>query len=554
MKKVSVSYSLLMAALMSMFFTDLAAQNKAQIHVKRNQNGVKSEETREVVIESDQSIQEILKEMGVLDELGELKEGQQIEIRIDKQDDLDGIDNIELFFDPQGLAIPPLPEFAPAPPMSARPFLGVMLKEEINGEGSDETGVVITEVIEGTAASKSGLIAGDVLLKLDGVEVNSIREVIDAVQTHQIGDEIKIDYSRDGKKKKVKAVLGEKMMEWSAPSAPDMAPGFNNENMKEYQFRFGPDSITIFCPQGPAGCIFPNDSMKICQPFSWGGEGMVVKETAFLGVTPSDEKTESGVKVNVEPETAAEKMGLQSGDVIQSINGIPVSSFDQMAEVITTIEPESEITVKVIREGREKEITGKIGKRSVSGFDDFRIFHDFKGQDEGGNYFYDYEFDMDAEDIEDSMQQLLEELDRQQEQIEAERDRIQGELDRMQENREVVIIQIRIAEISSEEAEEVNKNANPKLRTTNDLDLEQISFYPNPNDGILNLNFVTTEKKPIKIVLYNGSGEMVYLEERSGFDGNYNKTIDISDEPNGTYYLQIMQDGKSYSKKIVKGR
>lgn len=544
---------MLLAVLMSMIFTDLAAQNKAQIHIKRNQNGVKSEETREVVIDGDQSIQEILREMGVLDDLGELKEGQQIEIRIDKQDGEDQIDNIELFFDPRVLDMPALPEFAPAPPMEPRPFLGVMLKEERTGDEKTSEGVVVTEVIEGTAAEKAGLLAGDIILKLDGEDVNSISDIIGKVQDHQIGDEVKLDISRDGKKKKLKAELGEKMMEFPGPDAPN-APDWNGGNMREYQFRFGPDSITIFCPQGPAGCIFPDDSMKICQPFSWGGDGMVVKETAFLGVTPSEEQSESGVKVDVEPETSAEKMGLQSGDVILSINGISLNSFDQLAEVVSTLQPESEIVVKVLRDGREKEITGQIGKRSVSGFEDFRIFHDFKGQDEGGNYFYDYEFDMDAEDIEQRMQDLLLELDRQQEMIEDERGKIQDELERMQDDRETIIVQIRIAEISAEEAAEVNKNAEPKLRTQNDLALEQISFYPNPNDGILNLNFVTTEKQPIKVVLYNGIGEMVYLEERSGFDGNYNKTIDISDEPNGTYYLQIMQNGKSYSKKIVKGK
>lgn len=540
--------------LVSMITSDLFAQNKAQIHIKRNQNGVKSEETREIIISDDKSIQDILTEMGVLNELGELTDGQQIEIRIDKQDGLDEIDNIELFFSPESFPVPPLPEFAPAPPMAPRPFLGVMLKEESKDEPTASSGVTITEVVEGTAAERAGLLAGDIILKIDGDDVNSISDVINKVQEHQIGDEVKIDIFRDGKKKKMKAELGEKMMEWSAPPFPEMAPDWKGGNMREYQFRFGPDSITIFCPQGPAGCILPKDSMKICQPFSWGGDGMVIKETAFLGVTPSAEQPENGVKVDVEPETSAEKMGLMSGDIIKTINGSEVNSFDQLAEIISTMEPESEVQMEVIRDGRNKNISGQIGKRSVSGFDDFRIFHDFKGMDEGGNYFYDYEFDMDAEDIEQQMQQLLDELDMQQEQIDAERDRIQGELDRIQENRETIIVKIQIAEITAEEAAEVNKNANPKLSTANNLALEQISFFPNPNEGILNLTFMTSDKKPVKIVLYNGLGEMVYLEERSNFDGNYNKTIDISDEPNGTYYLQIMQDGKSYSKKIVKGR
>jgi hypothetical protein len=160
---------------------------------------------------------------------------------------------------------------------------------------------------------------------------------------------------------------------------------------------------------------------------------------------------------------------------------------------------------------------------------------------------------MDEQDIEQRMQQLLEEIEIQQSELDAEKNRIESELDRMQKEKDVVIIKIQIADITQEELEVVNQNASPKLEIDNDLSIEQISFFPNPSDGILNLNFVTTSQKPVKVVLYSGKGEVVYLEERSSFDGKYNKTIDISNEPNGTYYLQITQDGKSYSKKIVKG-
>jgi hypothetical protein len=70
---------------------------------------------------------------------------------------------------------------------------------------------------------------------------------------------------------------------------------------------------------------------------------------------------------------------------------------------------------------------------------------------------------------------------------------------------------------------------------------------------VLNLTFSLSTKAPVRVTLNNASGEMVYLEERAMFDGQYRKTIDISDEPNGTYFLQIIQDGKYYSKKIIKG-
>ncbi len=553
MKKLAYPLAVTLSFLFS--FSELIAQSKAQIHIKRNQDGVQSEETRDILLEEGQNIQDVLIQMGVLDDLGQLKSGQELEIRIDKSQGDNNLENLELFFTPPGPEMPPLPGFAPAPPMENRPFLGVMLRQNVEDENGNSTnsGVIISEVIDGTAAEKAGLMSGDVVIKIDDIEVTNVDQVIDYIQSHEIGDKIEILVKRDDKKKKFKAVLGEKAME-----APAMPPFMDDKGqmrrgeMPGYNFRFGPDSITIFCPSSP-NCVLPNDSMKICQPFSWNRDGMAVKETAFLGITPIDVPTTEGVKVNVESETSAEKMGLQDGDLIISINETKVNSFDQLAEVISQITPGSVVKLNILRDGKQKEVSGEIGVRSVSGFDDFRIFHDFKGMDEGGNYFYDYEFDMDEQDIEKRMEQLLQELEIQQSEIDQERNRIESELDRLHQEKETVIIKIQIADISKEELDEVNKKALPKLEIDNDLSIEQISFYPNPSDGILNLNFVTTSQKPVKVVLYSSRGEVVYLEERSSFDGKYNKTIDISREPNGTYYLQIMQDGKSYSKKIVKG-
>jgi len=541
MKKLLSSLALCSA--FSLIATFAAAQNKAHIHIKKNQNGVKSEETREIMLEEGQEIQEILLEMGILDEFGQLKPGQDIEIRIDKSNELDELENIELFLSPQS-EVWALPEFAPVPEMENRPFLGVMLRE--NNQGEEGSGVVITEVIEGTAAEKAELQAGDIITKIDDLEIENIQQIISYVQSKEKGDKVDVQYIRDGKKKKTKATLGEKAMNLSMFSPPEMPEAPN------YNFRFGPDSITIYCPPSP-NCMLPNDSMKICQPFSWNGEGLAVHETAFLGVTPAQEMSEAGVRINVEEETSAEKIGLMDGDVITAINGTKVTSFDQLAEIVGILKPGEIINIDIERDGKAKSYSGEIGKRSVSGFEDFRIFHDFKGMDEGGNYFYDYEFDMDEKDVEERMEQLLRELDNEQLRIEDERKRIEEELSKINKNKEIITIKIQISEITEEDAQKLNEEAKAKIETTNTLIPDQISFFPNPGDGILNLKFNTQENKPVKITLYNSEGEIVYLEERASFDGNYNNTIDISDEPNGAYYLQILQNGKSYSKKIIKG-
>jgi hypothetical protein len=143
-------------------------------------------------------------------------------------------------------------------------------------------------------------------------------------------------------------------------------------------------------------------------------------------------------------------------------------------------------------------------------------------------------------------------LDKEQGRLDNERERIESELDRLNRGDDSMTIKIQILEISDEDANALNGSGS-RFETTNTLTPDQISFFPNPGDGVLNLTFSLSTKAPVRVTLNNASGEMVYLEERAMFDGQYRKTIDISDEPNGTYFLQIIQDGKYYSKKIIKG-
>lgn len=545
-----------------MMITTAFAQGKAKVYIKKNVSGVTSEETHEVNIAEGEDIQKVLQELGVLDEFGQLKPGQEFEIKIDKFDVDSNIENLHFFFTPDA-PMPPMPPLPPLPPtMETRPFLGVMLRETIdmNTEKEITTGAYVTEVIEGTAAETAGILAGDVIVEIDKLEMAGMNDVIEYVQSKNPNDKIEVRVLRDGKKKKINVELGEKEMEATYLRGPEGFDGMEDlqrldemELFRNFNFRFDADSITIFCPSSP-NCICPNDSMKICQPFTWNGEGMAIQETAFLGVTPMDNDSASeGVKVNVEEQTSAEEMGLMDGDIITEFNGVKVTSFDLLSDEISNTTPESTVNMTILRDGKQKTITGEIGKRSMSGYEDFRIFHDFKGMDEGGNYFYDYEFDMDAGDVEQHMEELLRTLDEQQLMLDDERARLLEEMARIDSERETILIKIRIEEITQEELEAVNQTASPKLSIENDLAIEEISFFPNPGVGVINLSFSTSDKSDVSVVVFDASGNKVYTEEKKDFAGEYKNIIDISTQPNGTYYLQIMQGEKSYSKKMVKG-
>jgi serine protease Do len=86
----------------------------------------------------------------------------------------------------------------------ARPFLGVGNMRNATG------GVSIGEVIAATPAALSGLQAGDIIISIDDVAVRSADDLFLMIQGKQIGQNIKIFYTRSGVQGVVYAVLVER--------------------------------------------------------------------------------------------------------------------------------------------------------------------------------------------------------------------------------------------------------------------------------------------------------------------------------------------------------
>jgi len=83
------------------------------------------------------------------------------------------------------------------------------------------------------------------------------------------------------------------------------------------------------------------------------------------------------------------------------------------------------------------------------------------------------------------------------------------------------------------------------------LAMDKLRFYPNPNNGKFNLAFSLAKKANTEISIFNIEGKTIYSEKLVDFQGNYDKEIDISQNPKGNYFIKIAQGDNSQVKKIV---
>jgi membrane protease YdiL (CAAX protease family) len=83
---------------------------------------------------------------------------------------------------------------------AAAPQLGVYGPDGVQG-------CVVTGVVVGSAAERAGLKSGDVVTSIDAQPVRTMLQLIRLIRQKQLGDQVTIEFNRDGKREQVAAVL-----------------------------------------------------------------------------------------------------------------------------------------------------------------------------------------------------------------------------------------------------------------------------------------------------------------------------------------------------------
>ncbi len=90
-----------------------------------------------------------------------------------------------------------------------------------------------------------------------------------------------------------------------------------------------------------------------------------------------------------------------------------------------------------------------------------------------------------------------------------------------------------------------------KYSKSNNLKVNDLSYYPNPNDGRFTLRFKMPEQAPLKVTILDLAGKEVYSESFSSFGGLFKEEMDLSDQDAGIYLLEIASGKKKMTKKLV---
>jgi serine protease Do len=223
-----------------------------------------------------------------------------------------------------------------------RAYLGVAT------EKSDK-GARVTEVIEKSAAEKAGLKEGDIITNISGTAIKGSDDLSANIRKHKPEETIDITYLRDGKEKKVKALLGKT----DEAMLYNFGETFGRDFERNFNFKMEPP-VASTLPRYPRGFYFGDDNLF---------EYRIMDRPKF-GMDVEDNPDGDGVKVSkIEIESNAAKAGLMKDDIITEVESNSIKNVDDLREELDESRDKSVLQMKVLRNGKTETLSVRVPKK-----------------------------------------------------------------------------------------------------------------------------------------------------------------------------------------------
>ena len=223
-------------------------------------------------------------------------------------------------------------------------FLGVELSEVSRETVArlklrEERGALIEEVTSGSSAAQAGLQKNDVIVKWDGEQIESAREMSRHVRETPAGRAVRLTVMRDGREIEVSVTLGERkaLVNRVSVARPAIA-----------SVRVRPD-IQIRPRVQDRGHL----GVEL--------QGMTPQLAEYFGLS----KRSGALVIFVFADSPAAKAGLKAGDVILSAGGETVDNPMDLRRALTD-KSEGVIEFKIMRDKQEQTVKVQLEKGTTS--------------------------------------------------------------------------------------------------------------------------------------------------------------------------------------------
>jgi C-terminal processing protease CtpA/Prc len=219
----------------------------------------------------------------------------------------------------------------------------------------EERGVEITMVDQDAPAGKAGLKEQDVVLTLNGENVQSVEQLRRMIHEIPPGRVIALGISRAGQPMTIKVPLADRKSNFSysfsdsASALADQAKMFKDQAKMFKDFNFDidiPSSIVVVHSSARSGLAVENLTPQLSEFFgAKNGDGILVR--------------------SVDKGSRAEKAGFRAGDVIVKINGESIHDTGDFSHALHS-RKDNTASVGILRDKKEQTVTLTLPERQQS--------------------------------------------------------------------------------------------------------------------------------------------------------------------------------------------
>lgn len=240
-------------------------------------------------------------------------------------------------------------------------YLGVSLDEVTKPDVArlklgEERGALVRSVEPGSPAEQAGLKQDDVILRFQGDNVLTARELARLVREQPPGRSVAIEVMRGGTSQKLQATLGERKLarggwRFRMPDLRDLGVDFDRDLVIDL-----PEPPDVPEPPEP-----PLPPTGFAPRFFFGSApqrlGIEYQEIGAQLAKYFKLSEDRGVLVaSVDDDGPAAKAGVKAGDVILELDGKPVHDGGDLREALRRAPAGDEVILKLQRDGRPVEL------------------------------------------------------------------------------------------------------------------------------------------------------------------------------------------------------